>query len=60
MKINIIPKMIGSVGRLSPKPPSKFCKFTASGVKKTVTSINLSSEKIASNKITKAAGSKFK
>jgi|APLak6261661892_1056031.scaffolds.fasta_scaffold08567_1 hypothetical protein len=60
MKINIIPKMIGSVGRLSPKPPSKFWRFTANGVKKTVRSINLSSEKIASNKMTIAAGNKFK
>jgi hypothetical protein len=60
MKISIMPKMIGSVGKLNPNPPSKFCMLIAKGVRNTVSSISLSSEKIANNNITKAAGNKFR
>lgn len=58
--MSMMPKMMGSVGKLSPKPPSNFCKLIASGVKKTVSSINLSNEKMANKSMTTAAGNRLK
>ena len=40
-----MPNMIGSVGRLSPNPPSKFWRLIARGVKKTTNNISLSRER---------------
>ena len=62
LKINtiIIPNMIGSVGKLSPNPPSIFWRLIASGVRKTTNKINLSKENRASKRISTAAGKRLK
>ena len=59
-KSSIIPAMIGSVGKLKPSPPSKSCKFTAKGVRKTTNRTSLSNEKNASRPINKTNGRRFK
>jgi hypothetical protein len=56
----MMPNMIGSVGKLSPKPPSRFCRLIAKGVRKTTNKISLSKEKRANSTINKAAGIKLK
>ena len=60
IKINIIPKMIGSVGKLKPNPPSIFWRLIARGVRKTTTNINLSNENNANSKTRIAAGIRLK
>jgi hypothetical protein len=52
--------MIGSVGKLSPNPPSIFWRLIANGVRKTTNKINLSKEKRASKRISTAAGKRLK
>jgi len=60
MKISIIPKIMGSVGRLNPNPPSIFWRLIANGVKKTTNKISLSKENKASNTTKMAAGMRLK
>lgn len=55
-----MPKIIGSVGKLNPNPPSKFCKFIAKGVRKTTKRISLSREKSASKTTNTTAGTRLK
>ena len=55
-----MPKIIGSVGKLRPNPPSMFCRLIAKGVKKTTSKISLSREKSASKTIKTTAGTRLK
>ncbi|MEI6487956.1 MAG: hypothetical protein WCP52_03285 [Bacteroidota bacterium] len=60
IKTSMMPKIIGSVGKLSPSPPSRFCRFIARGVRKTTKSMSLSKENKASSTTNIIAGTKLK